>query len=199
VDEVFSRTHDPAEASRLLAQALEGHVRILDDVARSVIANSNWTYTGVDLSPAPLKDVSIGAAIEHFTGGRFGGSGTLTAAATVTQALRAVPFAHVGYSGLMLPILEDSVLAQRWAEGGVSIDALLAYSAVCGTGLDTVPLPGDVSREQLDRILSDVATEAYKLNTPLSARLLPVTGKKAGDKTEFSDPFLVNTTLQPLP
>jgi uncharacterized protein (UPF0210 family) len=199
VDEVFRRSHDPAEAAHLLEQALEGHVRAIDGTARSLAASTTWAYGGIDLSPAPLKEVSIGGAIEHFTGGRFGGSGTLTAAATITQALRAVPFAHVGYSGLFLPILEDSVLAQRWAEGAISVDALLAYSSVCGTGLDTVPLPGGVTRDQLVRILSDVATEAYKLNKPLSARLLPVTGKKAGERTEFSDPFLVNTTLQPLP
>jgi uncharacterized protein len=99
----------------------------------------------------------------------------------------------------MLPVLEDSVLAQRSGEGAVSIDALLAYSAVCGTGLDTVPLPGEITAEQLERILTDVASLAYKWNKPLSARLLPVAGKKAGERTEFDDPFLVNTTLQPLP
>jgi uncharacterized protein (UPF0210 family) len=199
VDEAFSRSHDPEEAEKILEQALEVNVRSLDGTARALAQQYNWLYGGVDLTPAPLKEVSIGGAIEHFTGQRFGSSGTLTAAATITQALRAVPFAHVGYSGLMLPILEDSVLAERWGQGAISMDALLAYSAVCGTGLDTVPLPGDVSREQLERILGDVASLAYRWNKPLSARLLPVTGKKAGDQTEFNDPFLLNTTLQPLP
>ena len=90
-------------------------------------------------------------------------------------------------------------MAQRWSEGAVSMDALLAYSAVCGTGLDTIPLPGDITAEQLRRILSDVASLAWKWNKPLSARLLPVAGKKAGERTEFDDPFLVNTTLQPAP
>jgi len=45
----------------------------------------------------------------------------------------------------MLPVMEDKRLAQRWAENTYGIDSVLAYSAVCGTGLDTVPLPGDVS------------------------------------------------------
>ncbi len=199
VNEVFERTQDPVAAEKMLEQALEMHIHALDTTARLLARQNNWIYGGVDLSPAPLKDVSIGSAIEHFTGGRFGTSGTLTAAATITQALRAIPFAHVGYSGLMLPILEDSVLAKRWGEGAINVDALLAYSAVCGTGLDTVPLPGDVSREQLDKILGDVAELAYKWDKPLSARLLPVTGKDAGDYTDFVDPFLVNTKLQPLP
>lgn len=199
VDEAFSRSHDPAAAEKILEQAMEVNVSSLDSTARALATQYNWLYGGIDLSPAPMREVSIGAAIERFTSHPFGSSGTLTAAATITRALRAVPFAHAGYSGLMLPILEDSVLAQRWGQGAISMDALLAYSAVCGTGLDTVPLPGDVTRNQLERILGDVASLAYKWDKPLSARLLPVTGKKAGDQTEFNDPFLVNTTLQPLP
>ena len=73
----------------------------------------------------------------------------------------------------MLPILEDSVLAQRWSEGRLTIDSLLSYSAVCGTGLDTIPLPGDISVDQLARILADVASLSVKWHKPLSARLQP--------------------------
>lgn len=106
---------------------------------------------------------------------------------------------QVGYSGLMVPVMEDKVLAQRWAESTYNVDSLLAYSAVCGTGLDTVPFPGDISLAQMERIFSDVAVLATKWNKPLSARLQPVPGKKAGDTTEFEDPYLFNTTLHPLP
>ena len=76
---------------------------------------------------------------------------------------------------------------------------LLSYSAVCATGLDTVPLPGDVSEEQLARILSGVATMAREWRKPLTARLLPVKGKAPGQRTEFDDPSLENTVPQPLP
>jgi uncharacterized protein (UPF0210 family) len=75
----------------------------------------------------------------------------------------------------------------------------LAYSAVCGTGLDTVPLPGDVSEEQIARILGDVASLAWKWHKPLSARLLPVKGMQAGDSTAFQDQYLFNTKLHALP
>ena len=105
---------------------------------------------------------------------------------------------QTGYSGLMVPILEDNVLAKRWAEGTYNIDSLLAYSAVCAGGLDTVPLPGDVTEEQIARILGDVASLAYKWNKPLAARLLPAPGKKAGDRTEFEDSRMANTTVQKL-
>jgi uncharacterized protein (UPF0210 family) len=79
------------------------------------------------------------------------------------------------------------------------MDGLLSYSAVCGTGLDVVPLPGRVTHEQLVRIIGDVASLAVKWHKPLSARLLPVATKDAGDRTEFDDTRLVNVLLRPLP
>jgi uncharacterized protein (UPF0210 family) len=56
-----------------------------------------------------------------------------------------------------------------------------------------------VSEEQLARIIGDVASLAVKLHKPLSARLLPVAGKKTGERTEFDDPYLANATLQKMP
>jgi uncharacterized protein (UPF0210 family) len=137
--------------------------------------------------------------METYTGARFGSSGTMTAALIITTAVKAVPVKQVGYSGLMVPVMEDKRLAQRWAEGAVNTDSLLAYSAVCGTGLDTVPFPGDISVDQLARIFGDVASLAWKWNKPLSARLQPVLGKKAGDRTDFHSQYLFNTTLHALP
>jgi len=199
VAEAFAGARNPNGAREALATTLGQHARAIESVASRVDFQTGWAYTGIDLSPAPLKDASIGAAIEKFTGQRFGSSGTMTAAALITEVLHSIAVKRVGYSGLMLPVLEDSVLAQRWGEGALTLDSLLAYSAVCGTGLDTIPLPGDVTEDQLARIIGDVASLAVKLRKPLSARLQPVAGKKAGERRDFDDPFLVNTTIQPLP
>jgi len=198
VAEAFTGKPDQAAARRALIDALSLHARAIEATAQKIAQETHWTYAGIDLSPAPLKNVSIGGAIEKLTGVKFGASGTMTACALITGALKEIPVKHAGYSGLMLPILEDAVLAQRWSEGMVSMDALLAYSAVCGTGLDVVPLPGNTTQAQLERIFGDVASLAVKWHKPLSARLLPVAGKKAGDQTEFDDPFLVNSTVQEL-
>jgi len=189
---------DATRARHALIAALAVHARALAAAARRIERATRWRYLGFDPTPAPLHDVSIGAAIEAFTGVPFGSPGTLAACALVTSAVRAVPVRQVGYSGLMLPVLEDARLAERWSEGRISLDALLGYSAVCATGLDTIPLPGDVSLDQLVRIYSDVAALAVRWKKPLAARLMPVTGKRAGDTTDFSDPFLTNARLQPL-
>jgi uncharacterized protein (UPF0210 family) len=95
----------------------------------------------------------------------------------------------------MLPVMEDAVLAREWAEGHIGMHQLLAYSAVCGTGLDTVPLPGDTSAEVIAGLLLDVATLASRLAKPLSARLFPLPGKQSGDHTTFTSSYLINLRL----
>jgi len=199
VTDVFATVHEAGPAEDKLAQALTKHLLQAEAAAARIAAKSGWTYAGIDPTPAPLGDVSIARAIENFTGAPFGAGGTMTAAGVITRAVQSTPVKHVGYSGLMVPVLEDNLLAKRWAEGTFNIDSLLAYSAVCAGGLDTVPLPGDISEEQVARILGDVASLAYKWKKPLAARLLPAPGKHAGDHTEFSDSRMANTTVPKLP
>jgi uncharacterized protein (UPF0210 family) len=199
VQEVFGATHGDFDASVAeLTRQLTIHASVGEEVGKTVAASSGWTFAGVDPTPAPLGDASIGDAIERYTGAKFGGAGTMTAALAITTAVKAVKVKQIGYSGLMLPVMEDKRLAQRWAENTYEIDSVLAYSAVCGTGLDTVPLPGDVSEDRLAKIFADVAALAWKWHKPLSARLQPVQGKKAGDRTDFDSQYLFNTTLHPL-
>ena len=200
VQEVFAHTHGNFQASVAeLTQQLTVHSKVAESIGERVAAAHGWTFMGVDPTPAPLGDVSIGAAIETYTGAKFGSSGTLTAALAITTAVKAVPVKQIGYSGLMVPVLEDKRLAQRWAEGSFNTDDLLAYSAVCGTGLDAVPFPGDISVAQMARIMGDVASLAWKWKKPLSARLQPVQGKKAGEQTQFTSQYLFNTTLRAVP
>jgi uncharacterized protein (UPF0210 family) len=63
---------------------------------------------------------------------------------------------------------------------------------VCGTGLDTVPLPGDIGVDEIAAILLDVSTLALVADKALTARLMPIPGKQAGDRTGFDFPYLTN-------
>jgi len=198
VMDVFAREHDPRTAAKALTGALATHMSAVEHAAQSAAAGSGWTYAGIDPTPAPGGQNSIGAAIESFTGAPFGSPGTETAAGIITRAVKDVPVKQTGYSGLMIPVLEESVLTRRWSEATYGLDSILAYSAVCAGGVDTVPLPGDVTEDTIARIVGDVATLAFKWNKPLAARLLPAPGKHAGDTTEFSG-ALSNAIIQPLP
>ena len=75
------------------------------------------------------------------------------------------------------------------------IPLLLTNSAVCGIGLDTVPIPGDTSTDKLCALMRDTGTMAYRLNKPLTVRVFPVPGLVAGDITKFESSDLCNCAV----
>jgi uncharacterized protein (UPF0210 family) len=123
----------------------------------------------------------------------------LAAAAFLTDTLNRASYQRTGFNGLMLPLLEDATLAQRGAEGVLTVTDLLLYSAVCGTGLDTIPLPGDTTPEQITPVLLDLAALSLRLDKPLTARLMPIPGKAAGDETGFDFEYFANSRVLALP
>ncbi len=191
---------DAAEAHEELRVAITRHGMALDAIGQEVCREHALHYLGVDFSLAPYPDdaISIGGALEALTGQPLGSASTLAAAATLTDAIQQAEFQHTGFCGLMLPVLEDSVLARRAAEGRLGISDLLQWSAVCGTGLDTVPLPGDSSTEALSAVLCDVAALSVRLRKPLTARLMPLPGKVAGDPVHFDFAYFSDGGVIPL-
>ena len=185
-----------ARISEMVRGALEKQARPVVELGKTLAEEYHLHFGGIDLSPAPMGEDSIVTAIEAFGYGSLGAPGTIALAAALTKALKSTSLLTCGYCGLMLPVLEDAALGKRWAEGRVSTHELLLYSTLCGTGLDTIPLPGDIAEAAIARILLDVATLAWRLNKPLSARLFPVPGKYAGEYTAFSSPYLTNTLLR---
>ncbi len=198
VMDVFAKTENMEQGRSELFRRFQEEYKAIQKIALEIQDKSGWPYVGVDTSPAPMKNVSIGQAIENLIHTPFGSSGTMAACALITGVIQSIDVQRAGYSGLMLPVMEDVILAQRAAENRYGLTDLLAWSAVCGTGLDVIPIPGDVTVEQVERILLDVAAMALKLDKPLSARLIPVKGKKAGDRVELESPYLVPTTVFPV-
>ncbi len=188
-------TNDIAHAvSAALTAAATPVVELVQELAQS----DGFTFGGIDLSPAPMGEESIVDAIEAARLGRFGTPGTLAVTAALTQGIQGTLLPTCGYTGLMLPVLEDHTLGLRCADGGISVQSLLAYSAVCGTGLDTVPIPGEAPAARVAALLMDVAALSFRLRKPLSARLFLVPGGQPGEMTAFSSPYLTNTRILPV-
>ncbi len=201
VADAWRATGDPQplafdRISASVRQALEEQARPVVELAQRLSKEAQVNFGGIDLSPAPMGEASIVAAMEAFGYGLLGEPGTVALTAALTMALKSTDLPTCGYCGLMLPVLEDALLGQRWAEGRVGAHELLLYSTICGTGLDTIPLPGDTSATTIAHLLIDVATLAWRLRKPLSARLFPVPGKRAGETTAFRSPYLINTKLR---
>jgi uncharacterized protein len=182
-------------AAQRLRRALETELGPVDAMGLQLAAAEGVQYLGIDTSPAPGMDRSIGAAIEALTRRPFGGPSTLQACATITAVLKSLTVRSCGYCGLMLPVLEDPVLAKRALERRYGIQELLLYATVCGTGLDVVPIPGATAVDAVAQIIADVGTLAFRLRKPLSARLLPVPGKASGDVVGFNDARLTRTRV----
>lgn len=188
-------------ARKALIQTVETHAKALQSIGQPLADAYQMHFKGLDftLAPFPEPQISLGNALEQLGLPAFGLSGSLAAAAFLTDTLDRAAYQRTGFNGLMLPLLEDSTLAQRGAQGVLSITDLLMYSAVCGTGLDTLPLPGDTSVEQLSAVLLDLAALSLRLHKPLTARLMPIPGKKAGDETGFDFEYFANSRVLALP
>lgn len=192
--EAFTGAATLDEAGDRLGRAVERHGARLDAWGRELEAACGLRYAGIDfsLAPFPEENASLGTALERLTGARFGTRGTLFAASFVTDTLKQARFTRAGFSSLMLPLLEDWTMALRSHEDLFTLDSLLLYSTVCGTGLDTIPLAGDTDEHALGALLLDLAALAVKLDKPLTARLVPVPGVAAGEATHFEFTYFAN-------
>jgi hypothetical protein len=195
--QAFRQAATLVEAQQALPAAIEQHARKLEETAGELAGQFGVCFGGCDFSLAPFPDeaLSLGTALEALGVSSLGLHGSLAAAAILADAIDQAQFQRVGFSGLMLPVLEDAILAQRAADGTLSVKDMLLYSAVCGTGLDTLPLPGDTTPEQLSALLLDLAALAVRLSKPLTARLMPIPGKAAGDPTGFDFAFFANSRV----
>ncbi len=199
--DAFKNVKDIAEGRNKMISRLEDAADELGKIAKLNAREAGISFKGFDFSLAPFPEdwCSLGGALESLGIQQVGFAGTLTAAAILAEALDRGNWQHVGFNGLMLPVLEDSILASRTASGNFTVKDLLMLSAVCGTGLDTVPLSGDLSAEEIEPLLMDIAALSLRLKKPLTARLMPVPGLKAGDMTAYDFEFFKNGKIMSYP
>lgn len=196
--EAFSESKSVAAGRKALVSAIEKHGKALRRISEAELSSVHFGGIDFSLAPFPSEALSLGTAFEKLGVPKIGMHGSLAAAAILTEAIDRAHFKRTGFSGLMTPVLEDSTLALRAGEGTLTVKDLLLYSAVCGTGLDTVPLPGDTSSGQIAALLLDLSALAVRLDKSLTARLMPVPGKKAGEPTTFDFGFFANSKVMAL-
>jgi uncharacterized protein len=197
VVKAFGNAQTMENAKTNLLYQLESNAAAIKHLCDKVCLKHHVIFRGFDFSPAsyPEELCSLGKALELLGIQSLGMSGSLAAAAFLASTLDLGKWKRCGFNGLMLPVLEDSTLARRAAEGTLTIKDLLLYSAVCGTGLDTIPLAGNSTSEQLIGVLLDLGALAVRLNKPLTGRLMPIPGKIAGDRTNFDFEFFANSRV----
>ena len=181
--------------------ALQYHVTAIDEIIERSDPNKDFSFAGFDSSAAPSKNCASMVEVYELMGVEyFGASGTVEASSLLTRVFKSIKGVNlVGFSGLMLALTEDTGLASGTINSEYDIRSLLTYSAVCGIGLDTVPIPGDTSIDKISALMRDTGTMAFRLNKPLTVRLFPVPGMKAGDMTVFESDDLCNCAVLAVP
>jgi len=196
----INNTRSINQAQEQLIKSIESTSVHILEIVDTLVDDYQIRFKGIDFSfaPFPTQAGSIGAAIENLGVESFGGSGTLFAVSFLTNAIRQANLPHIGFSGVMLPILEDSVLSQRAAEGRFSVNDLLLYSAICNAGLDIIPIPGNTPANEMGAIFLDMAALAISIGRPISARLMPMPGLSVGDKVLFDSGYLSSSRVLPV-
>ncbi|MDC0598486.1 DUF711 family protein [Gammaproteobacteria bacterium] len=196
--------HNKEDLITLRKEIIENLLSQLNEIQLSALDISNVTgleYHGMDISLAPYPEDhgSVGELIERVSTGKFGSHGTIFAISFFTDILKTIvesgEIKTVGFNGVMLSLLEDESLSyhNRWKL--FSLDSLLAYSSVCGCGLDMIPLPGDILEEELRAIILDTAGMSIRLDKPLGVRLLPIIGEGENEITNYNFDFIYNSRV----
>ncbi len=181
----------------VMSHALQHHISAIKEIIETSAVDKTFSFSGFDSSAAPSKNcASMVEVYEQMGVEYFGASGTVEASSLLTNVFKSIKGVDlVGFSGLMLALTEDTGLAQGTIDSHFDIRSLLTYSAVCGIGLDTVPIPGDTPVDKICALMRDTGTMAYRLNKPLTVRLFPVPGLSAGDMTVFESDDLCNCVV----
>lgn len=190
-----------ADCYRAMSQALQYHVDEVLAMLSAVNLSGDFQFAGIDSSAAPSKNCAPMTDVYELMGvPYFGAAGTVEVSALLTKVFKSVQNVPlVGFSGLMLAATEDLGLAAGTQKQQFDIRALLTYSAVCGIGLDTVPVAGNASAESIAAIMRDTGTMAFRLNKPLTVRLFPIPNKEAGEITAFESDDLCNCRILTIP
>lgn len=108
---------DYSQGSSNLQDVMKQSLQPLEAELKAACQEAGLLYGGIDASinPGLTPQESVAAGIENLYPYRFGSTGTLAAVAAVTSAIKSLhtTIQLTGYSGLMLPVMEDLVLAAR--------------------------------------------------------------------------------------
>lgn len=179
------------ELSEVIKRTAYKVTRAGELIGHEVARTLGISFGVVDLSLAPTPNVgdSVGEIFQSLGLPAIGTPGSTAALALINDAVKkggAFASSHVGgLSGAFIPVSEDLNIAEAARKGDLCLEKLEAMTSVCSVGLDMVPLPGDTSAETLSAIIADEMAIGVINKKTTAARLIPVPGKKAGDKAYF--------------
>lgn len=160
-------------------------------VAQEAAKRLHTQFGIIDLSLAPTPAVgdSVAHILEEIGLESCGCPGTTAALAMLNDAVKKgglMASSYVGgLSGAFIPVSEDAGMIAAVEKGSLTIEKLEAMTCVCSVGLDMIAVPGDTTAATISAVIADEAAVGMINNKTTAVRLIPVPGKKVGDKVEF--------------
>lgn len=182
---------DLGELSEIIKRTSFKVTKVGELIGRHVARRLGVAFGVVDLSLAPTPNVgdSVGEIFQTLGLQNIGVPGTTAALALINDAVKkggAFASSYVGgLSGAFIPVSEDLNIAESARRGFLTIEKLEAMTSVCSVGLDMIALAGDTSAATLAAIIADEMAIGVINRKTTAARLIPVPGKKAGDRAFF--------------
>lgn len=182
---------DLGQLAEIIKRTASKVTRVGELIGREVAQNLAIPFGVVDLSLAPTPTVgdSVGEIFQSLGLLGIGAPGSTAALAMLNDAVKkggAFASSHVGgLSGAFIPVSEDLNIEEAASSGLLNIEKLEAMTSVCSVGLDMVAIPGDTSAETLAGIIADEMAIGMINSKTTATRIIPVPGKKAGDKAFF--------------
>jgi len=194
---------DLGQLSEIIKRTAFRVTRVGELIGRQVAERIGVPFGVVDLSLAPTPNVgdSVGEIFQSLGLKAIGVPGSTAVLALLNDAVKKggiFASSYVGgLSGAFIPVSEDLNIGEAACKGYLSLEKLEALTCVCSVGLDMVALPGDTSAETLAAIIADEMAIGMINGKATAARLIPVPGKKAGDKAFFGG-LLGEATIIPV-
>ncbi|MDT8900520.1 PFL family protein [Anaeroselena agilis] len=143
----------------------------------------------LSLAPTPAVGDSVAHILEEMGLESCGAPGTTAALALLNDAVKKggiMASSYVGgLSGAFIPVSEDAGMIAAVERGSLSLEKLEAMTCVCSVGLDMIAVPGDTSAATIAAVIADEAAIGMINNKTTAVRIIPVPGKKVGDRVEF--------------
>lgn len=143
----------------------------------------------LSLAPTPAVGDSVAHILEEMGLESCGAPGTTAALALLNDAVKKggiMASSYVGgLSGAFIPVSEDAGMIAAVERGSLTLEKLEAMTCVCSVGLDMIAVPGDTSAATISAIIADEAAIGMVNNKTTAVRIIPVPGKKVGDRVEF--------------
>ncbi len=194
---------DLGELSEIIKRTAFKVTRVGELIGRQVAGRLGVPFGVVDLSLAPTPNVgdSVGEIFQSLGLESIGVPGSTALLALLNDAVKKggiFASSYVGgLSGAFIPVSEDLNIAEAARAGFLSLEKLEAMTTVCSVGLDMIALPGDTPAETLAAVIADEMAIGVTNNKAVAARLIPVPGKKAGEKAFFGG-LLGEATIMPI-